>query len=218
MDYNLHTGDLILFSGEEIESEMIQMGTDSKYTHVAMVAVVDELHQLNGLKPNTYLLETIAYQYDIKDEEREKTGTHGVQLTLAKDRFANYHGNIYCRKLDINRDRAFWEKFNHIYDLIRGTPFNENPGDWILTGFFPELHRQNTPDKFFCSALMGFMFVNLGIFHSYYNWSNLRPKDFGEEVGNRFPIMKKGYLGQTQIIQLGAKKTRPKLLCPCVIM
>lgn len=217
--YELQTGDLVLFSGNEILSNAIQLVTDSKYTHVGMVVVVDKEHPLNGLENGSYLLEALSDQ-DVEDAELEEK-TNGVQLTRLNERINKYEGNVYCRRLDIDRDKQFWEKLNHVYDLIRGVPFNSSPIDWAATGFFPELQKNNIPDKFFCSALIGFMYIHLGIFQTYTEWSGFRPKDFGQESGNRYPLMKKGYLGPIQMLKLYdakfSKKRRFMWCGGCVI-
>lgn len=212
--HELHTGDLILFSGDEIISRAIQLATDSKYTHVGMVIIVDKDHPLNGLRAGVYLLESIFNQ-TAEDAELQKSNADGVQLTVLEHRIKTYNGNVYCRHLDLERDAALWEKLNYIYDLIRGAPFNSSPQDWATTGFFPSLQKNNIPNKFFCSALVGFMYTNLGIFHSYTEWYNFRPKDFGQEHGSRFPLMKKGYLGPAKIIKLHTVDHSKKMLCCC---
>ena len=62
-----------------------------------------------------------------------------------------------------------------------------NPIDWIMAFFREDITPQKT-NRFWCSALIGYIYTKLGILNSDTDWSNLRPCDFSEDSQLKFNI------------------------------
>ena len=71
-----------------------------------------------------------------------------------------------------------------IHDVVYDKPYDIVPTDWIQA-FFQHDSRPQKIDRFWCSALVGYIYTQLGILKDDTDWSILRPVDFslsGESV------------------------------------
>ena len=59
--------------------------------------------------------------------------------------------------------------------------------DWI-EGYLQKDHDPQKTNRFWCSALIGYIYTKLGILNSDTDWSILRPCDFSEDSQLKFNI------------------------------
>ena len=174
MDLNeLNTGDLILFSNSDtLFSKIIQYFTKSSYSHIGMVVRDPNFtsKKLEGLFLWESGLETF---YDAEDNQIKL----GVQISDLSKVIENSNKNqtkLYVRKL-INPPN--FEKLKDIHDVVHNKPYDLVPKDWIEALERKDDTPQKT-DRFWCSALVGYIYTQLGLLSENTDWSILRPSDF----------------------------------------
>jgi len=180
------TGDIILFSDRTyIPSLIIEYLCGSKYSHVGMILKDPTFikSDLTGL----YILESTG-STAIPDIEDNKVKT-GVQIRRLEDVCKEYQGAIFWRKLHIERDVNFNKIIEEVHNDIYNKPYDFDPRDWLeglLNIKFSDTHRTS---KFFCSALVTYIYYRLGLVGEDTPWTIIRPKDLGTEfslVPSRF--------------------------------
>ena len=175
---NLKTGDLILFCGHETGflkyfSALIKYGTHSNYSHVGMI-LKDPKFIHPGLK-GTYVWES-GFE-GTKDPQDGKIKL-GVQITPIEQMIKNFEGSIILtRTVDCEPEHFSDVKLKKIHNIVYGKPYDIYPKDWIEALFRKDNKPQKT-DRFWCSALIGYIYTKCGILKETTDWSILRPSDF----------------------------------------
>jgi len=101
----------------------------------------------------------------------------GVQLTPFKEFYNEYtrNGKLFVRKL--YTERVINENdLERIHNVVYGKPNDLVPKDW----FQAYKREDNDPQKttrFWCSALVGYIYTQLGFYPKTTDWSMLRPSD-----------------------------------------
>ena len=107
----------------------------------------------------------------------------GVQITPLleclniEDRYV-YVRTLQCPKNTFN-DKILTEIHNTVYDK----PYDIVPSDWIQALFKVDTNPQKT-SRFWCSALIGYIYTKCGILNKNTDWSILRPSDFSLDGEN----------------------------------
>ena len=72
------------------------------------------------------------------------------------------------------------DKLNAIHKVVYDKPYDLVPKDWIDEIFHKDTHPQKT-DRFWCSALVGYIYTKAGLIDEKTDWSVLRASDFSLE-------------------------------------
>ena len=196
---DLETGDLLLFTGYNTGwfsyiSEAIKYFTSSKYSHIGMV-----LKNPTFIHPSlkgTFIWES---SWEAKPDPQDGKIKLGVQITPLLeilDKYKKNGGHVYSRKLKFlkNRNDNLFYFRNLIEKKLRKNVFNDKimkdihhivynksydlvPSDWIQAIFRKDNNPQKI-DRFWCSALVGYIYTRVGILDKKTDWSLLRPSDF----------------------------------------
>jgi len=182
---NLKTGDLILFCGHNSGpltcfSWMIKCCTHSNYSHVAMVikdpSFVDP--PLKGL----YVWESGWEGHPDPQDGQVKLG---VQITPLDEVLADFGNSIIIsRQIECSNSIFTDEKLREVHNVVYNKPYDIVPRDWVEALLRKDSHPQKT-DRFWCSALVGYIYTKCGVLDPTTDWSILRPSDFsldGEEL------------------------------------
>ena len=175
------TGDILLFNyNDSWISWAIKFFTRSNYSHVGMVVVDPQFTEIS-LK-GVYLWE--SGRGCIPDPENHRLKT-GVQLTPMDQVFKTFEGkgNVYLRRLKVPDGIITQEKLKIVHTAVHNKPYDMVPFDW-LGGIIRYDQEPQKNDRFWCSALVGFIYSKLGIIHPSIDWSILRPCDFSPEHEN----------------------------------
>lgn len=172
------TGDIILFSDVSyIPSRIIEWVTGSKYSHVGIV-LKDPVY-INPLLKGLYILESTGVS-DISESEENKKRA-GVQIRKLKSVCDQYNGAIFWRKLHTLRDTEFYKKITEIHTMVHSRPYDLHPTDWLKSLLNNKYGNVQITDRFFCSALVTYIYDVLGFVAPDTPWSIIRPKDLGTE-------------------------------------
>lgn len=194
----LKTGDILLFSGHtkgamQYFSDMIKYGTHSNYSHVAMV-LKDPTYFNLSLK-GIYLWES---GWEGKPDHQDNKIKLGVQLTPLNEIMENFKGSkIIVRPISSNNNFTD-EKLKEIHEVVYNKPYDIVPKDWIGALFRKDSDPQKT-SRFWCSALVGYIYTKCGIIKPDTDWSILRPSDFSLD-GERLSFINGYSLSKTETL------------------
>ena len=183
-EYNLKTGDLLLFDYKAggifgIFTKLIKFFTDSNYSHCAMV-----LKDPTFIDPNLkgyYVWESSKEpDADPQDGKRKL----GVQITPFNEIYNEYkekNSYIYVRRISNNsKDYLTDEKLKEIHKVVYDKPYDIVPLDWLEAAVGKDSHPQKT-DRFWCAALVGYIYTKCGILDKETDWSKLSPASFSSK-------------------------------------
>ena len=175
---DLKTGDLIFFTGHthgwlKYFSSLIEYTTHSNYSHIGMI--IKDPTFISPCLKGTYVWESgWEGEYDPQDNKIKL----GVQITPLKEILENFsNSKVIIRKLNCPPITFTDEKLRKIHDIVYDKPYDIIPKDWIQAFFRKDGEPQKT-DRFWCSALVGYIYTKCGILKSDTDWSILRPSDF----------------------------------------
>jgi hypothetical protein len=191
------TGDILLYDTRRWYSRLIKFFTNSKYSHVSII-----------LKHPTWLDEKLTEDYYVLesgDEPFEDVVTDrmvfGVRITPFSSVYDQYHnqgmGELYVRKLSTTTPREeLCKKIREWYHTISLSPYDTDVMDWIKA--YQErstivedeaiLTNYQRTDKFWCSALVSYMYVKCGLLDNRIPWTLVIPNDYSETC-NILPLI-----------------------------
>ena len=175
---NLKTGDLLLFNNTsksgfyEYFSDMIRYGTHSNYTHIGMI--LKDPTFLNKNYNGLFLWES-SYEGipDISDGKIKV----GVQIVPLEEVLKRNDDIFICRQINCDKNLFNDKKLKEINDVVYNKPYDIYPLDWINALLKKDKEPQKT-DRFWCSALVGYIYTKVGILNENTDWSILKPCDY----------------------------------------
>ncbi len=171
----LKTGDILLFNSHSssLLSSLIRWGTHSNYTHVAMV--LKDPTFIHPCLKGTFVWES---SWEGAPDPQDGKVKLGVQITPLQEIIDSYGSqNIFVRKIDCNENSFSKDRLKYIHSVVYDKPYDVFPLDWIGALFRKDTTPQKT-DRFWCSALVGYIYTQCGILEPETDWSILRPSDF----------------------------------------
>ena len=175
---SLQTGDIVLFSNKNHDiqsyiSSLIKYFTSSQYNHIGMI-VRDPDFTENPLK-GIYIWQS---SFEPTPDPQDGKIKIGVQLTKLEQCFKN-EGNVVNIVRRVNCPKEFFSKDNlkEVHKVVYDKPYDFHPEDWIGALIKKDPEPQKT-DRFWCSALVGYIYTKCGLLDEKTNWSILRPSDF----------------------------------------
>lgn len=181
---DFQTGDVLLFHQERYWfSRVVEFFTDSKYSHVAMVLKDPEFTTppLKGL----YIFESGVESIPDAENGRIK---FGVQIVPLEKIISEYPGNVYYRKLDCVRDEAFNEKMAKIHSNVHNISYDTDVADMIKAVMHVDVGDLQKQTTYWCSALLSYIFVELGFLPEDTPWTLITPKQFSSGYKNKLEM------------------------------
>ena len=183
---DLNTGDLLLFNNSNptgissILTYLIKYGTHSNYSHVAMV-LRDPVFLAPTLK-GVFVWES---SWEGKPDPQDGLIKLGVQITPIHEIMKDYKDDIVVARKIQNAENIFTpEKLKQIHDVVYDKPYDVCPIDWVEAFLKKDPNPQKT-SRFWCSALVGYIYTKCGVLDPNTDWSILAPNDLslsGETV------------------------------------
>lgn len=190
---DLNTGDILLFSDKKFWfSRMVEYFTGSNWSHVGII-LRDPIYIRPDLK-GLYLWESGSEDYVDAEDGILK---FGVQINSLDEKLKEgYNGMIVYRKLNATIDNLE-AKIKIIHDSTYNKPYDLNLRDLMdTTADITKLETDNSwknvfwnwlkpshrkIDSFFCSALVGYIYTQLGLLPHNVQWTRCNPKFFSCE-------------------------------------
>ena len=191
---NAETFDILLFNGQNYWfSYIVELFTGSKFSHIGIILKAPTY--LDPELTGTYLLESGIEPTPDPEDKKKK---FGVQLTELTSLIHRYTGKIYYRKLNApvftNNPTLFYRRLRKIHSVIEDKPYDDNAWDLLRADLRIRLGNCQKTSEFFCSALVGFVYAQLGLLDKDILWDLLQPKDFANQTINQM-LGSKGHFG-----------------------
>lgn len=181
---NCKTGDILLFDHTGgglfgLFTGLIKYFTSSIFSHCAFV-----LRDPTWIDPKFKGIYIWESSWEGKPDPQDGKLKLGVQITPFDEVYQswiNKKTDIYWRKLKIPESIQFSdESFQKIHSVVYDKPYDLHLKDWIEK----IEHKDSKPqkvDRFWCSALLGYIFVKLDILQFTTDWSFLAPENFSKQ-------------------------------------
>lgn len=187
--------DLVLFRGADYWfSYLVEYATWSDYSHIGIF-----LKGIPQIRPDLtadYLLESAAEIFPDVVQHQIKWG---VQISDLKKIIEAYPGQVFYRRLLISPEQrvALKQKIAGIYKTIESAPYDYEVRDLLRAEFDIDVGDCHRTEKFFCSALVTYVYAKLGLVPTKVPWDLIRPKDYGDDYmekllleGNFGPVVR----------------------------
>jgi hypothetical protein len=177
--HRIQTGDLLLCRGTGWLSKIIEWVGTSSYSHIGIL-VKNPSFLCNTLQDGIYVWDS---SYGTTPECEEGTIRFGVQLHRLEDVVAQYsHGSLFVRHVQAPRNDSFYTLLTQIHKEVHAKPYDLHIMDWIAAKLnmiepFALSPLWKHTDRFWCSALVSYIYVQLGWIKDV-NWSVISPKEF----------------------------------------
>lgn len=185
INYDLfETGDLLLYSGNKgCFSQIIEYCTNSIYSHVAII-----LKNPTYIDPRLVGLYILESSYEETKDAIENKKKFGVQIQTLSNVFKECNGRIFWRKLNCERNSEFYVNINNIYQEVKNKRYDINPIDWIKAAFHIDIGNIHKINTFWCSALVTYIYVKLGLLPEDIPWSLISPVELSSsgDLNNKF--------------------------------
>ena len=184
------TGDLLLCHDNGIEpiigwlSLLIEKLSYSRYSHMGIIVEEKDLIDMEKITiKDPHQLYFLEASYDRAPDiysGQKKCGVECVSLTSYLTQYrSGKNGQLYYRKLDIPRDNTFITNFKKSFTHCYNKGYDLHPWDWIRAKFDIEgCGSVQREDTFWCSALVGYIYVHLGILDKDIPWTLIAPRRF----------------------------------------
>ena len=184
-ELKLKTGDLLVCDDLQHDnwglfSWLIKYFTKSDYSHVGLIVVDPKMTNpaLNG----TYVW--TSGTSDVPDAEDGKK-KFGVQFVEFEEFLKTYGGKIYLRRLKCESEEQYHKIFNinvlhEIHQVVYDKPYDVVVADWI-EAYCQKDNKPQKTSRFWCSALIGYIYTKLTLLRSDLDWSILTPSFFSNE-------------------------------------
>lgn len=175
---DLKTGDILLFSGHstgwiQYFTDMIKYGTHCNYSHVGFV--LKDPTFINPELKGIYVWES---GWEGKPDPQDGFTKLGVQLTSLDTILSNFKGSKIVKR-GFNSDDVLFtdEELCKVHENVYNKPYDISPKNWLEALFRKDSDPQRT-SSFWCSALVGYIFVKCNVIQPETDWSIMRPSDF----------------------------------------
>jgi len=179
--YNLlNDGDIILFhQTKSCFGKCIQYCTSSNFSHIGMV-LKNPTYINPSLNEGLYLIESGLESYKDEEDHMCKLGVQIQKLLPILEEYGKK--NIYCRRLNKLGDFPK-NKMKEIHKTIHDKPYDLNICDWFegLVDVKAPIFSKKTTSRFWCSALIAYIYVKLGYLGYSTPWSLINPEDWSDK-------------------------------------
>ena len=197
------TGDLLLcddlaYGSWGLFSWLIKFVTKSDFSHVGMIVKDPDFTE-------TPLKGTFVWTSGISDvpDPDDKTKKFGVQFIPFDHFIQTYGGKIFLRKIEFEHAEEYYSifdtnKLKQIHQTVYDKPYDVVITDWIEAFCKKDPNPQKT-SRFFCSALIGYIYTKLNLLDNNTDWSIISPSFFSSENKSFSMHHKSSLTKETQI-------------------
>jgi hypothetical protein len=189
--YKLKTGDILLFDNKGggimgIFSTLIKKITKSDISHVAMV--LKDPYFVNPPLKGIYVWES---NYEGTPDPQDGKIKFGVQITPLEEILDSYRKNkskVFVRRIICYPSIFSKNNLEDIHKVVYDKVYDITISDWI-EGIERKDKKPQKTDRFWCSALVGYIYTKCGLLSPTTDWSILRPSDFTTKYSSNLEFM-----------------------------
>jgi len=202
--YKLKTGDLLLFDNKGggimgIFSSLIKKITKSDISHIAMV-----LKDPDFIDPPLKGIYVWESNYEGKPDPQDGTIKFGVQITPIEEILDYYRKNksqVFVRRIICYPSIFSKNNLEDIHKVVYDKVYDITISDWIEAIERKDKKPQKT-DRFWCSALVGYIYTKCGLLSPNTDWSILRPSDFTTKYSSNLEFLNNACLDNEQQLNI----------------
>jgi len=202
--YKLKTGDLLLFDNKGggimgIFSALIKKITKSDISHIAMV-----LKDPDFIDPPLKGIYVWESNYEGKPDPQDGTIKFGVQITPIEEILDYYRKNksqVFVRRIICYPSIFSKNNLEDIHKVVYDKVYDITISDWIEAIERKDKKPQKT-DRFWCSALVGYIYTKCGLLSPNTDWSILRPSDFTTKYSSNLEFLNNACLDNEQQLNI----------------
>lgn len=186
-----NTGDIVLFyASSSWLSRLISLLSFSDYSHVGMVIRDPSWIEEGG----TYIIQSgMEPMADVETHMRRLD----VSMFKLDEVVSCYQGTVSVRRLIGPAIRM--DRLAEIHTSVHAVDYNLNPFDWLMAGM-DVTSGPETDRRFWCSALVAYIYNQLELLPSHYPYSYTKPSAFGR-YGSSLPLSDGYSLGPVETIK-----------------
>jgi hypothetical protein len=196
---DLKTGDIILCSYTKTSgcagyfARAIKFFTNSRYTHVGMI--LKDPSFLHPTLKGLYVWESCLGETADPQDGKVKFGVQISPLGEVLDYYKG-KGEITIRRINCSPDLFSDTNLTKVHNVVHDKPYDVVPADWFeaLVKVDPSPQKTN---RFWCSALVGYIYTKCGLLDKETDWSILSPADFSTRADN-LHFIEKNSLAKTE--------------------
>ena len=171
----MNTADIILCSGNGLFSKLIQVGSGSRFSHVALFADHPDFGKV------IYESTSLGTLPDVITEEP----ICGVQIVPFKERVETYDGEVYHLQIIGNRSPEQIDIFHQHMTQHHGTPYEKSNRElsYAALDLLPWQDNKPDPSSLFCSEYATYALRAMGIMETTPKPPNeFTPADFDRDI------------------------------------
>jgi hypothetical protein len=203
---DMETGDILLMGTKNFWfSRIVEKFTNSKWSHVGII--LKDPVWINPMLTGYYLWQSGSEKYpDVEDDKN----IFGVRIDKLEEKIETYDGYISWRHLKLKEKIPdLEEKLKKIHKIVHDEKYDTNIIDLLeATEFIKEINyssifnlfKHQRKDRFFCSALVGFIYQQLGLLPENTEWTRCEPKTFSIE-NTKLKLEMEGELSEEYVIK-----------------
>lgn len=182
----LETGDILLMDDTSFWfSKMVTKISGSKWSHIGII--LKDPTYINPALQGLYLWQSGTETYV---DSEDKINKFGVRIDDLKEKLETYTGYIAYRKLNPNLKELvpdFEERLVKAHKIAHGDKYDINIIDFLNAREYVQESQSiwsklfKKTNNFFCSALVGFIYQQLGLLPEDTEWTCCEPKTFSSE-------------------------------------
>ena len=181
---DLDTGDILLYQTSFWYSQLIEYFTKSPYSHISIV-LKNPTWLAEDLTEDYYLLESGGEVFPDAVSGQMRFGVQVAPLRIVYEQYAHQnYGHLFIRKLNsLVQKEELQKRITDCYKILRDKPYDIHPIDWIKSYYdlkkpLDEIKGEQRTDCFWCSALVCFVYCELGFLDKDIPWTVVAPSDF----------------------------------------
>ena len=185
-EFSLKTGDILLFDMNDVGilglfNNLIKFFTRSNYSHVAMVLRDPEF--IHPSLKGYYIWESSWEGLPDPQDGKIKLGVQITPFHEIYNNCKNTNSSIFLRRVNCLDNTFCQSKLKEIHNIVYDKPYDIVPSDWI-NALKCNDNTPKTTDRFWCSALIGYIYTSCGLLSVNTDWTILRPNDFSFNYTN----------------------------------
>jgi hypothetical protein len=188
-NYDFQSGDILLFQHHyefkklsdllfNAMDFLVSAVTGSKYSHSAIIIKDPSWRpDLKGL----FIIESNWEDFKDAEDNEIKIGVELVSFKKLLEENKAAQTKLWYRKLNCTRDTTFVEKLDKAQSIAHNRPYDLILTDWVKAMFHWHWGNVKRNKTFFCSALVSFIYTQIGFLPADTDWTIVSPKMLGTE-------------------------------------
>lgn len=204
---DVKTGDIVLMEGTLTSSRIIEYFEGCPWSHSAMLVWEQDIPNVFKEPPESNRL--LLWESNVTSEEttpppvldlisgKQKSGPQLVELQkrISHNYTLKDDSSFAIRHLYLDRDPDIYSRLEQVIQETHSATFPTPSSQEFKNFIMGRIEgKQATDGSFFCSQLLSYTFMKLGVISSLYPDNSYAPGDFSEKID--ISLLKRGWFGK----------------------